>query len=100
MASTPLYPVIAELGARRFVRYVLASKRAFERGNNSGDPKILAQQQAIETAQAAKAADVARAFGCSCDWPGLYPVLNRGDRSEYSTGSAINVARFFAESLR
>ena len=86
--------------AKRFIRKVRASKSAFERGYNSGDAAYLAAQQLVEVKRAGEAEQIAKLYGCRCDWPGLYPVLeNRQGRSEYATANLAAVSRFFAESL-
>lgn len=90
-----------DVGADTFVRLCEASAKAWVDGNNSGNPDTLRSKEA-ESQRLGDAAEVlAGLYGCTCDWPGLYPVLHRGEKpnrtGEYGTTSQEAVRRFFAE---
>lgn len=84
--------------AAAFVRFCRRSAREWERGNNSGDPDELARAVQASDDLRREAERIAGRYGCRCTWPGLYPVLERGEGpEEYASGDATRVARFFAE---
>lgn len=85
--------------AARFMREVMISKRAWERGNNSGDPSYLEKMEKRAEAAQDVAEAIAARWGCACTWPGLFPhVTRKADGMDTYVGpeSAPQIARLFA----
>lgn len=82
--------------AKNFVAQVELSAKRWTEGNNSGDAAVLATKDAEHLEHARNAERIAAKYRCSCDWPGLYPVVKSPDgREEYGTADYFSVLRAF-----
>jgi hypothetical protein len=72
--------------------YFKLSAKAWEDGNNSGDPKFLAKMTREEIHQARNGERLLNPLGIKCDWPGLYPSFEVNGYHEYTTQSAVLAA--------
>ena len=95
VGSVPAYKVDpqdrAEVASliRRADAYFSLSVKAWERGNNSGNPKILAECVKEENRKAQKGEALLKPFGIEIDWPGLYPSFKVNGFSEFTTEAAV-----------
>lgn len=98
VGTVPAYKVDpqnrAEVSAliRRAIAYFNLSAKAWERGNNSGNAKTLAECTKEENRQAQNGEALLKPFGIEIDWPGLYPSFKVNGFSEHSTESAVLAA--------
>lgn len=68
------------------------SSKAWEDGNNSGDPQTLAVATKRERRLAREGAALLEPLGIKCDWPGLYPSFMANGYCEHSTEMAVLAA--------
>lgn len=68
------------------------SAKAWEQGNNSGDPRELDRCTERERRLADEGAAMLAPLGIKCDWPGLYPSFAVRGGHEYTTENAVLVA--------
>lgn len=65
------------------------SAKAWERGNNSGNPLTFERETARERSLARDGEAILRPLGITCDWPGLYPSFKAAGYHEYTTEAAV-----------
>ena len=68
------------------------SAKAWEDGNNSGDPETLAAATKRERRLAREGEALLSPLGIKCDWPGLYPSFQVNGFHEYATSAAVLAA--------
>lgn len=68
------------------------SAKAWEDGNNSGDPQVLDVMEKRERRLALEGAALLAPLGIKCDWPGLYPSFEVNGFTEYTTQNAVLTA--------
>lgn len=81
-------PDVAKLVRMADAKFRLSAK-AWEVGNNSGDPRVLEQQSAREQRLAGEGEAMLAPLGIKCDWPGLYPSFTVRGYTELSTLGAV-----------
>lgn len=61
------------------------SAKAWEIGNNSGNPETLATMEKRHVRLASEGEAMLAPLGIKCDWPGLYPSFEINGHHEYAT---------------